>query len=91
MKQGVKSGQRATTPKDKKRRTKMLEMVLLLVASMALVIFAINAGGKHKWFYIVDNLTINECRKFDNVREAMEILELCRQDGHEVYLKRLRV
>lgn len=67
----------------------MLEMVLLLVASMALVIFA-TRRNKAEWFYIVDNLTINECRKFDNVREAMEILELCRQDGHEVYLKRLR-
>jgi hypothetical protein len=68
----------------------MVEMILLLVTAMVLVIFSTANKPRH-WYYLVDNVTINECRKFDNVRDAMEILELCRQDGHEVYLKRFRV
>ena len=67
----------------------MVEMILLLVAAITLVAFS-TAAKPHHWYYLVDNVTINECRKFDNVRDAMEILELCRQDGHEVYLKRFR-
>lgn len=69
----------------------MLEMILLLCAACGLVILAVNQDRKtHNWFYVVDNLSIDVCRRFNDLAEAKTMYDLCVADGHEVYLKRLR-
>lgn len=70
----------------------MLEMILLVVSACGLVAFAVSLDRKtHTWHYVVDNVSIGECRSFNNLAEAYNIWQLCLEDGHETYLKRIRV
>lgn len=69
----------------------MLGMILLLVTACGLTIWTIHQDRKKgNWFYIVDNLTIDVCRKYDNLAMAKEMYDFCIADGHEAYLKRVR-
>lgn len=67
----------------------MLEMIGLLASAIILVSISLSLK-KHRWVYIVDNLTIAECRKFDDLSTAKQMYDLCIADGHETYLKRVR-
>lgn len=69
----------------------MLEMILLLVMGCGLVMWTAHKDHKKaNWFYVVDNLSIDVCRKFSDLATAQEMYDLCVADGHEVYLKRMR-
>lgn len=69
----------------------MLEMILLLVTACGLIMWTVHKDRKKaNWFYVVDNLSIDVCRKFSDLTTAQEMYNLCVADGHEVYLKRLR-
>ena len=69
----------------------MLEMILLLAMVCGLIIWTVHKDRKKtNWFYVVDNLSIDVCHKYDNLGMAIEMYNLCVADGHEVYLKRLR-
>lgn len=69
----------------------MFEMILLLIAVIGLGFWTVHQDHKKtNWFYIVDNVSIDVCRKYDNLGMAMEMYNLCLEDGHEVYIKRLR-
>ncbi len=70
----------------------MLQAIILLSLTLALAVTVINYDRKHtQWYYIVDNCTIDVCRKFDNLGMAMEMYNFCIEDGHEAYLKRIKV
>lgn len=70
----------------------MLEMILLLLSACGLVIAVCAYDRKlHQRVYIVDNLSIGECRKYTTLEEAYNIWKLCLEDGHEAYLKRVLV
>lgn len=68
----------------------MFEMIILLVAVCGLIIWAVKRQKPANWTYIVDNVSINYCRKFDDLKTAMNMYNLCVEDGHEVYIKRVR-
>lgn len=70
----------------------MLQAIILLTLTCALAAAVINYDRKHtQWFYIVDNVTIDVCHKYDNLGMAMEMYNFCIEDGHEAYLKRIKV
>lgn len=69
----------------------MFEMILLILVVLGMSFAAVHFGNKKtNWFYIVDNVSIDVCRKYDNLGMAMEMYNLCLEDGHEVYIKRMR-
>lgn len=69
----------------------MLRMILLLVTACSLIMWTVHKDRKKaNWFYVVDNVSIDVCRKFADLATAQEMYNLCVADGHEVYLKRLR-
>lgn len=69
----------------------MFEMILLILVVLGMSFAVVHFGNKKtNWYYLVDNISINYCRKFDDLKTAMDMYNLCIEDGHEVYLKRLR-
>lgn len=69
----------------------MLQALILLTLTCTLAITVIRYDQKHtQWYYMVDNYTIDVCRKYDNLGMAMEMYNFCKEDGHEVYLKRMK-
>lgn len=69
----------------------MFEMILLILVALGMSFAVVYFGNKKtNWFYIVDNVSIDVCRKYDNLGMAMEMYNLCLEDGHEVYIKRMR-
>lgn len=69
----------------------MFEMILLILIVLGMSFAAVHFGNKKtNWYYLVDNVSIDVCRKFNDLHTAMNMYNLCIEDGHEVYIKRTR-
>lgn len=69
----------------------MFEMILLILVALGMSFAVVHFGNKEtNWYYLVDNVSIDVCRKFNDLHTAMNMYNLCVEDGHEVYIKRMR-
>lgn len=69
----------------------MFEMILLILVVLGMSFAVVYFGNKKtNWYYLVDNVSIEVCRKFNDLHTAMDMYNLCVADGHEVYIKRMR-
>ena len=69
----------------------MFEMILLILVVLGMSFAVVHFGNKKtNWYYLVDNVSIGVCRKFNDLHTAMNMYKLCVEDGHEVYIKRMR-